>query len=52
MHILRKIDAPEDKYLTVFMGYGREDNHLAVELTYSELTIIFIIISREVELKH
>ncbi|XP_024398030.1 lactoylglutathione lyase isoform X2 [Physcomitrium patens] len=35
MHILRKIDAPEDKYLTVFMGYGREDNHLAVELTYN-----------------
>ncbi|KAG0615658.1 hypothetical protein M758_5G058200 [Ceratodon purpureus] len=35
MHILRRIDFPEDKYLTVFMGYGYEDNHLAVELTYN-----------------
>lgn len=33
MHILRKIDFPEDKYMTVFMGYGTEDNHLVVELT-------------------
>lgn len=44
MHILRRIDFPEDKYMTVFMGYGLEDNHLIVELTYREFvhnSIIF-----------
>lgn len=52
MYILCKIDVLEDKYLIVFMGYGREDNYLVVELIYSELMIIFIIILREVEFKY
>lgn len=38
MHILRKRDVPEEKYMNVFMGYGPEDNHFAAELTYSKCT--------------
>lgn len=45
MHILRKRDNPEEKYMNVFMGYGMEDNHFVAELTYSKCrtnTIIFM----------
>ena len=36
MKLLRKRDIPEEKYSNAFLGYGPEDSHFAVELTYSE----------------
>ena len=39
MHLLRKRDVPEEKYTNVFMGYGMEDNHTAVEFTYSKYIV-------------
>jgi lactoylglutathione lyase len=35
MKLLRKRDIPEEKYSNAFLGYGPEDSHFAVELTYS-----------------
>ena len=35
MKLLRKRDIPEEKYTNAFLGYGREDAHFVVELTYS-----------------
>ncbi|XP_052170069.1 probable lactoylglutathione lyase, chloroplastic isoform X2 [Diospyros lotus] len=35
MKLLRKRDIPEEKYSNAFMGYGPEDSHFAVELTYN-----------------
>lgn len=40
MTILRKRDVPEEKYMNVFLGYGPEDNHFCVELTYSESSFL------------
>ncbi|XP_004501170.1 lactoylglutathione lyase GLX1-like isoform X2 [Cicer arietinum] len=35
MKLLRKRDLPEDKYSNAFLGYGPEDSHFTVELTYN-----------------
>ena len=35
MHVLRRRDFPEGKYTLVFLGYGPEDTHPAIELTYN-----------------
>jgi len=35
MKLLRKRDIPEEKYTNAFLGYGPEDSHFVVELTYS-----------------
>lgn len=35
MKLLRKRDVPEEKYSNAFLGFGPEDSHFAVELTYS-----------------
>lgn len=35
MKILRKRDIPEEKYSNAFLGYGPEESHFAVELTYN-----------------
>ncbi|KAK8505331.1 hypothetical protein V6N11_057660 [Hibiscus sabdariffa] len=34
-NVLGKRDIPEDRYSNAFLGYGREDSHFAVELTYN-----------------
>ncbi|KAG0499438.1 hypothetical protein HPP92_003675 [Vanilla planifolia] len=35
MKLLRKRDVPEEKYSNAFLGFGPEDSHFAVELTYN-----------------
>ncbi|KAE8724126.1 Lactoylglutathione lyase [Hibiscus syriacus] len=35
MKVLRKRDIPEEQYSNAFLGYGPEDSHFAVELTYN-----------------
>lgn len=35
MQLLRKRDIPEEKYSNAFLGFGPEDSHFVVELTYS-----------------
>eukprot|EP00252_Welwitschia_mirabilis_P007005 TRINITY_DN17_c0_g1_i2.p1 TRINITY_DN17_c0_g1~~TRINITY_DN17_c0_g1_i2.p1 ORF type:complete len:287 (+),score=43.58 TRINITY_DN17_c0_g1_i2:94-954(+) len=35
MQLLRKRDVPEEKYSNAFLGYGPEDTHFVVELTYN-----------------
>lgn len=35
MKLLRKRDVPEEKYSNAFLGYGPEESHFAVELTYN-----------------
>jgi lactoylglutathione lyase len=35
MKLLRRRDIPEEKYSNAFLGYGPEDSHFVVELTYS-----------------
>ncbi|KAH7440043.1 hypothetical protein KP509_04G088800 [Ceratopteris richardii] len=35
MKLLRKRDIPEEKYTNAFLGYGPEDTHFVVELTYN-----------------
>ncbi|KAL2929079.1 putative lactoylglutathione lyase chloroplastic [Bienertia sinuspersici] len=35
MKLLRKRDIPEDKYTNAFLGYGPEDSHFVIELTYN-----------------
>jgi lactoylglutathione lyase len=37
MKLLRKRDIPEEKYTNAFLGYGPENSHFVVELTYSKL---------------
>ncbi|KAJ6834772.1 putative lactoylglutathione lyase, chloroplastic [Iris pallida] len=34
MKLLRKRDIPEERYTNAFLGYGPEDSHFVVELTY------------------
>jgi lactoylglutathione lyase len=36
MKLLRKRDIPEEKYSNAFLGYGPEESHFVVELTYSQ----------------
>ncbi|CAJ2636722.1 unnamed protein product [Trifolium pratense] len=35
MKVLRKRDRPEERYMNAFLGYGPEDAHFSVELTYN-----------------
>lgn len=35
MKLLRKRDVPEEKYTNAFLGYGPEDSHFVIELTYN-----------------
>lgn len=35
MKLLRKRDIPEEKYTNAFLGYGPEDSHFVIELTYN-----------------
>ncbi|XP_030488794.2 probable lactoylglutathione lyase, chloroplastic [Cannabis sativa] len=35
MKLLRKRDIPEDRYTNAFLGFGPEDSHFVVELTYN-----------------
>ncbi|KAJ7545912.1 hypothetical protein O6H91_08G016000 [Diphasiastrum complanatum] len=35
MTLLRKRDIPEEKYTNAFLGYGPEETHFVVELTYN-----------------
>lgn len=35
MTLLRKRDIPEEKYANAFLGYGPEESHFVVELTYN-----------------
>ncbi|XP_056176942.1 probable lactoylglutathione lyase, chloroplastic isoform X2 [Syzygium oleosum] len=35
MKLLRKRDIPEERYSNAFLGYGPEDSHFTVELTYN-----------------
>ncbi|CAN8243704.1 unnamed protein product [Cochlearia groenlandica] len=35
MKLLRKRDIPEEKYMNAFLGYGPEDSHFVIELTYN-----------------
>jgi len=37
MKLLRQRDVPEEKYANAFLGFGPEQSHFAVELTYSML---------------
>lgn len=37
MQLLRKRDIPEEKYSNAFLGFGPEESHFVVELTYSML---------------
>lgn len=37
MKLLRKRDVPEEKYANAFLGFGPEDSHFVLELTYSML---------------
>lgn len=37
MKVLRQRDIPEEKYSNAFLGFGPEESHFVVELTYSEL---------------
>lgn len=37
MKLLRKRDIPEERYTNAFLGYGPEDSHFVIELTYSKL---------------
>lgn len=44
MKLLRKRDIPEEKYSNAFLGYGPEDSHFAVELTYSEYANCYLFV--------
>ncbi|XVF49137.1 hypothetical protein PTKIN_Ptkin03bG0244100 [Pterospermum kingtungense] len=35
MKLLRKRDLPEERYTNAFLGYGPEDSHFVIELTYN-----------------
>ncbi|KAJ1386770.1 Vicinal oxygen chelate [Sesbania bispinosa] len=35
MKVLRKRDMPEERYTNAFLGYGPEDAHFVIELTYN-----------------
>lgn len=41
MKLLRKRDMTEDRYTNAFLGYGPEDSHFVIELTYSKLSKLF-----------
>ncbi|KAG6416333.1 hypothetical protein SASPL_123761 [Salvia splendens] len=35
MKLMRKRDIPEERYTNAFLGYGPEDSHFVIELTYN-----------------
>ncbi|MCH98618.1 lactoylglutathione lyase-like protein, partial [Trifolium medium] len=35
MKVLRKRDRTEERYMNAFLGYGPEDSHFSIELTYN-----------------
>lgn len=39
MKVLRQRDVPEEKYSNAFLGFGAEESHFVVELTYSMLLL-------------
>ncbi|KAJ6407117.1 hypothetical protein OIU84_010597 [Salix udensis] len=39
MKLLRKRDIPEERYTNAFLGYGPEDSHFVIELTYTNYDI-------------
>lgn len=41
MKLLRKRDIPEEKYTNAFLGYGPEDSHFVIELTYSKCLTVY-----------
>jgi len=41
MTLLRQRDIPEEKYANAFLGFGAEQSHFVVELTYSMLLLLF-----------
>lgn len=41
MKLLRKRDIPEERYKNAFLGYGPEDSHFVIELTYSKQLPLF-----------
>lgn len=42
MKLLRKRDIPEERYTNAFLGYGPEDSHFVIELTYSKKLPAFL----------
>lgn len=40
MKLLRRRDQPEERYTNAFLGYGPEDSHFVIELTYSKQLVI------------
>jgi len=44
MKLLRKRDIPEERYTNAFLGYGPEDSHFVIELTYSKGLTVFIMV--------
>lgn len=43
MKLLRKRDIPEERYANAFLGYGPEDSHFVIELTYSKGTDYYLV---------
>lgn len=43
MKLLRKRDIPEERYTNAFLGYGPEEAHFVIELTYSTLHLQYMI---------
>lgn len=35
MHLLKKLEYPEGKFTLAFLGYGPEETHAVIELTYN-----------------
>ena len=52
MKLLRKRDIPEERYTNAFLGYGPEDSHFVIELTYSKLSNNSSINKSLIEFKH
>lgn len=38
MKVLRKRDIPEERFSNAFLGFGPEESHFTVELSYSKLS--------------
>ena len=46
MKLLRKRDIPEERYTNAFLGYGPEDSHFVIELTYSKEIFLKLLIPK------
>lgn len=53
MKLLRRRDIPEERYTNAFLGYGPEDSHFVIELTYSKLivSLFFYFVSMSLNLE-